>query len=241
MGTTPTRVRVTSSRARDHVVTISFGPGDDLAVGHRNQQYPDFIWCATEDGRHGWVPERCVQMIDEREAVALCEYDAAQLTVSKDEILEVLEAAGSWLRCRNAGGVEGWVPESIIEAIPEPPKPRGFPMPMRVTESRVSDHIDDIRFLAGDAIVVGHRNQVYPEFVWCATEDGRAGWGPESYLEMVGESEAVALRDYAAGKLTVVKGEALEAVEQIGNWLLCRNTTGREGWVRVDYLEPVDE
>ena len=35
-----TRVRVTISRARDHIENISFRAGDDLAVGHRNQQYP---------------------------------------------------------------------------------------------------------------------------------------------------------------------------------------------------------
>jgi hypothetical protein len=113
-----------------------------------------------------------------------------------------------------------------------------FPARMRVTASRVSDHIDDVRLRAGDSIVVGHRNQQYPEFVWCATEDGHHGWAPEEFLEMTGPGTAVALRDYAAAHLTVSRGEILEALEQVGSWIFCRNASGRSGWVRVDALEP---
>lgn len=112
-----TRVRVTSSRARDHVENIRFRAGDDLVVGHRNQQYPEFVWCATEDGHAGWVPEMRLRMTGPGEALANSDYDAAQLTVVKDEILDVLERTESWWRCRSAGGVEGWVPVTILAAV----------------------------------------------------------------------------------------------------------------------------
>ena len=49
------RVRVTASRPRDHIETISMREGDVVGVGHRNQQYPEFLWCASEHGRQGWV------------------------------------------------------------------------------------------------------------------------------------------------------------------------------------------
>jgi len=61
----------------------------------------------------------------------------------------------------------------------------GFPKTMGVGRSCVSVHIDDIRFHDGDALVVGHRNQQYPEFVRCATEDGHHGWAP---VECVAEA-----------------------------------------------------
>ena len=110
-------VRVTTSRARDHIENIRFQAGDALAVGHRNQQYPEFVWCAAEDGHAGWVPEARFRMTGTGEAIAASAYDAAQLTVVKDEILEVVECTDSWCRCRNAGGVEGWVPVTILTAV----------------------------------------------------------------------------------------------------------------------------
>jgi len=116
-----------------------------------------------------------------------------------------------------------------------------FPTRVRVTMSRVSDHVDDVRLSVGDSIAVGHRNQQYPEFVWCATEDGHHGWAPEECLEMQGPRSAVALRDYAAAHLTVSRGETLEALEQVGSWVFCRNAAGRTGWVLVDALEEVPE
>lgn len=109
------KVRVTASRPADHVVTIHIRPGDVVGVGHRNQQYPEFLWCASGDGHQGWVAESYLRMTGEKEAVAQREYDAAQLTVIRGELLDVLEQQGSWLLCRNARGVQGWVPSSILE------------------------------------------------------------------------------------------------------------------------------
>jgi len=109
------QARVTASRPADHVVTIHIRPGDVVGVGHRNQQYPDFLWCASEDGHQGWVAESYLQMTGEKEAVAQREYDAAQLTVVEDEFVDVVEQQGFWILCRNATGTQGWVPSSILE------------------------------------------------------------------------------------------------------------------------------
>lgn len=121
------------------------------------------------------------------------------------------------------------------------PRMDKFPTPVRVTVSRVSDHIDDVRLCAGDSIAVGHRNQQYPEFVWCATEDGRHGWAPGDSLEMTGPASAISLRDYDAAHLTVSRGEVLVALEQVGDWVLCRNRAGRQGWVRADAVQEVQK
>ena len=86
---------------------------------------------------------------------------------------------------------------------------------MRVVTSRVRDHVENIRIRQGESIVVGHRNQQYPQFLWCAAEDGHAGWVPEEFLHMDTDREATALRDYDASQLTVVKGELLEALERV--------------------------
>jgi hypothetical protein len=50
------QVRVSSSCTRKKVQEIRLRVGDGLSIGHRNQQHPAFVWSATEDGQHGWVP-----------------------------------------------------------------------------------------------------------------------------------------------------------------------------------------
>jgi len=112
-----TRVRVTTSRARDHIENIRFRAGDDLVVGRRNQQYPEFVWCAAEDGHAGWVPEMRIRMTGPGEAIATGDYHAAQLTVVKGELLDMLECTASWCRCRTGSGAEGWVPAAILTAV----------------------------------------------------------------------------------------------------------------------------
>ena len=98
---------------------IRIHAGDSLAVGHRNQQHPAFVWSATEDGHHGWVPEEYIELGTGHNAVARRDYDSTHLTVSEDETLDVVEQVGDYLLCRNAAGVTGWVPESCVEDIVE--------------------------------------------------------------------------------------------------------------------------
>jgi SH3-like domain-containing protein len=117
MTTELNRVRVVESRPRDHVVTIHIRPGDVVGVGHRNQQYPEFVWCASEDGHQGWVAESYLEMTGETEAVAVKEYDAGQLTVVQGELLDVLDEQPDFLLCRNAAGAQGWVPRRVLGAV----------------------------------------------------------------------------------------------------------------------------
>jgi hypothetical protein len=108
-------VRVASSCTREQVQEIRVHAGDSLAIGHRNQQHPAFVWSATEDGHHGWVPEDYIEILHGRSAVAQRDYDSTHLTVVAGETLEVLEQVGDYLLCRSATGVKGWVPESCAE------------------------------------------------------------------------------------------------------------------------------
>jgi len=115
------RVRVTTSCVSEQVQEISVRAGDSVSVGHRNQQHPAFVWCATEDGHHGWVPEDYLEMTGERSAVARRAFDSTHLTVVEDEELDVLERVDDYLLCRSAAGVDGWVPASCVLALGEEP------------------------------------------------------------------------------------------------------------------------
>jgi hypothetical protein len=48
------------------------------------------------------------------EAVVTRAYDAAQLTVFEDELLDVVDIVGEWWLCRNERGIQGWVPRRIL-------------------------------------------------------------------------------------------------------------------------------
>jgi hypothetical protein len=112
-------VRVATSCTREQVQEIRIHAGDSLSVGHRNQQHPAFVWSATEDGHHGWVPEDYIEMLGGRDAVARRDYDSTHLTVVEGEPLEVLEQAGDYFLCRNAAGAVGWVPEPCVVDLEE--------------------------------------------------------------------------------------------------------------------------
>ena len=117
MNTFSDKARVSTSRPCDHVVTIHIRPGDVVGVGHRNQQYPEFLWCASEDGHQGWVAESYLEMTGDKEAAAVREYDAAQLTVVEGEVLDVLDRQGAFVLCRSAAGAQGWVPLGVLEDV----------------------------------------------------------------------------------------------------------------------------
>ena len=42
-----------------------------------------------------------------------------------------------------------------------------------------------------------------------------------------------------ATELTIAKGELLDVREEAGGWLRCRTSSGHEGWVPGDNVEPV--
>ena len=110
---------------------------------------------------------------------------------------------------------------------------------VRVTRPHITSYPDAVRFSIGDALSVGHHDQQWKAYVWCTDQHGHAGWVPDSYIEMTGEHEATALRDYDATELTVAPGEELDVVDEAGGWLLCSSPSGRHGWIPADNAEPI--
>ena len=106
--------------------------------------------------------------------------------------------------------------------------------------SHITSDPDPVRFVTGDVLSIGHHDQQWRSYVWCTDQSGRAGWVPDSRLQMSGAHAALALRDYDATELTVAKGELLDVLEEAGGWLRCRRSSGHEGWIPGDNTEPAD-
>ena len=115
------------------------------------------------------------------------------------------------------------------------------PQRARVRESHVSSPQSPVKFIVGDILGVGHRDRQWTTYVWVTDQSGHAGWVPDTYLEMTGAHEAVAIRDYDATELTIVKGEIVDVLEEAGGWAHCRNATGVDGWVPSSKIEPLTE
>lgn len=94
---------------------------------------------------------------------------------------------------------------------------------------------DPIRGAAGDRLALGRRDDEYPGWVWATAADGRAGWVPESWLQVEGE-HGVLRRDYTAAELPLAIGETIKGELQLNGWLWATNTAGKQGWVPFDCL-----
>jgi hypothetical protein len=93
---------------------LQLAVGERVSVGERDHQWPEFVFVTCARGE-GWVPARHLSA-SSGEAVVHAAYDTAELPTQIGETLEVVEedAVGGWLRCRSAGGREGWVPATTV-------------------------------------------------------------------------------------------------------------------------------
>jgi hypothetical protein len=89
----------------------------------------------------------------------------------------------------------------------------------------------------GERLRCERRETQWEGWLWCAAPDGRAGWVPEPWVELAGEA-GVMTRDYDAAELTVAPGDVLEGVLTASSWLLAVTTSGQQGWVPLECVEP---
>jgi hypothetical protein len=61
----------------------------------------------------------------------------------------------------------------------------------------------------------------------------------ESYFEYTSPTEAVVGKAYDASQLTVFENEELDVIDVVGEWWLCRNERGVQGWVPRRVLQDI--
>jgi hypothetical protein len=105
----------------------------------------------------------------------------------------------------------------------------------QATKAWIVTYPDPIRGAAGDRLALGRRDDEYPGWVWATAADGRAGWVPERWLRIEGES-GVLLCDYTAAELPLMPGDEVSGELVLNGWLWAMNTAGECGWVPLDCL-----
>lgn len=105
------QVRVISSHEASYEDPIRIRRGDELELSGRSDTWDGHIWlwAVAQDGRSGWVPDT----LPDRTAAGVTarrDYDAAELTCARSEVLLVHEESHGWGWCENEVGQCGWVP-----------------------------------------------------------------------------------------------------------------------------------
>jgi hypothetical protein len=90
--------------------------GDNLTVSEKESAWSGWVWCTNQDGKSGWVPESYVEWKGNA-CVALCDYDATELSVRVGEELVVGKEESGWLWCTSQEGQSGWVPAENLERL----------------------------------------------------------------------------------------------------------------------------
>ena len=108
-------------------------------------------------------------------------------------------------------------------------------MRYRATKGWAVTYPDPIRGAAGDRLALGRRDDEYPGWVWATAADGRAGWVPESWLQVEGQG-GVLQRDYTAAELPLELGDVVSGELTLSGWLWATDAGGRQGWTPLDCL-----
>ena len=81
-----------------------------------------------------------------------------------------------------------------------------------------SQYSNPLRFRTGQIVEVGVRDEEWPAFAWVRTNDGRAGWAPVAWLQLLDDCRAEVLCDYDALELDVENGEMVNLHYVHGGW-----------------------
>ena len=110
-------VRVTRSHRSSARPPLVVAPGDDLAVGVQDDEWPAFVLVTTPQGAEGWVPGRFLERTGDGRATPVRAYDTTEIEVDPGVELTVIEPdlGSGWLWCSDDAGREGWVPSRCVE------------------------------------------------------------------------------------------------------------------------------
>jgi hypothetical protein len=98
--------RVISEYQSPYSEPLVISAGEELAIDEKESEWSGWIWCTNQKyvERKGDI------------AIALCDYEATELSVSVGEELVMGKEESGWIWCTNQKGQSGWVPADHVEA-----------------------------------------------------------------------------------------------------------------------------
>jgi uncharacterized protein YgiM (DUF1202 family) len=108
--------RVISEYQSPYSEPLVISAGEELAMDEKESEWGGWIWCTNQDGKSRWVPEKYVERRGDM-GIALCDYEATELSVSVGEELRMGKEESGWIWCTNQKGQSGWVPADHVERL----------------------------------------------------------------------------------------------------------------------------
>ena len=108
--------RVVSEYQSAYSEPLVISTGEQLAIGEKESDWSGWVWCTNRDGKSRWVPEKYVERRGGA-CIALCDYEATELSVSVGEELTMGQEESGWIWCTNQQGQSGWVPADHVERL----------------------------------------------------------------------------------------------------------------------------
>src|SRR5882672_7254327 len=101
---------------------LTMNVGDKLKiVKSRDDEWPGWVLCESQNGKQGWVPENIVK-IDGIGAVAQQGYEAREVTVMEGEIVRIERVESGWAWVTNMTNETGWVPLKNLKIVEYSPQ-----------------------------------------------------------------------------------------------------------------------
>src|ERR1051326_1030911 len=107
----PYTAKVIVAHQASYPEPIAFHVDDEVDVTDKVDNWRGWIWiwCVNQQGKAGWVPAEYIgRQEGSNKGIALCDYDATELTVAVGEEVSVQKAENGWLWCINQQGQHGW-------------------------------------------------------------------------------------------------------------------------------------
>ena len=106
------RYRVIENYRSPYPDPIIFHKGEDVQVGKEFSDDPDWkdwVWCEGKHGNKAWVPKQYLKT-EAGLGVLLTEYNARELSVAVDEVIQVYEIVNGFGMSEKQNGERSWVP-----------------------------------------------------------------------------------------------------------------------------------
>lgn len=109
----PARAQTVKAYQASNPTPISVGAGAALSLGRRDSESPGWIWCVAPSGQGSWVPERWLEIRDEK-GILRRDYNAAEFTLSVGDELTLHEYESGWYWAQNREQNWGWAPSACV-------------------------------------------------------------------------------------------------------------------------------
>ena len=100
---------VTKPYSSKYLNPIKLSENEQVQTGKRDTEWEGWIWCISQNGVGGWVPEKYLEIKDSF-AIVKKDYDATELNVRVDEQLTIFYKESGWYWCEKENGTKGWLP-----------------------------------------------------------------------------------------------------------------------------------